>query len=209
MRPSLLSAVALTIVALYAMPAAAQILDDASVEFEDQTMDGDMVVVASVTLPEGGFVVIHDDALNDGDATGSVVGVSEYLEAGTHTDVNITVQVMTNGGNDTGGTNNTGNEITLIAMPHMDTNNNQEYDFVDSNGQDDGPYTETVGGGAVTDEARVTMDGQGGLDDGLDDPGSGQDEDDGVVDDDEDAPGFGVVALLALLGAVAVLARRR
>lgn len=208
MRPSLLSAVALSIVALYAMPAAAQVLDDASVEFEDQTMEDSTVVVASVTLPEGGFVVIHDDTLDD-DAVGSVVGVSEYLEAGTHTDVNVTVQITTNGNGGNGGDGgNDTNEITLIAMPHQDTNDNQEYDFEDSDGQDDGPYTETVGGDAVTDEAQVTTDGQDGLDDGLDDPG-GDDEDDGVVDGDEDTPGFQAVALLALLGAVAVLARRQ
>lgn len=199
MRPSLLSAVALTIVALYAMPAAAQVFDDdtASVEFEDQTAQNGAVTVASVTLPEGGFVTIHDDTLNDGDAVGSVVGTSQFLEAGTHEDVMVMVNATGSG------------NITLIAMPHQDTNGNQQYDFVTSDGQDDGPYTETVGGGAVTDDAQVDM--SGGTGDGLDQPGDdglGDGEDDDVVDGEEDTPGFGVVALLAAVGAVAALRRR-
>lgn len=43
----------------------------------------------------------------------------------------------------------------LLPMPHQDTNGNQEYDFVDSEGADDGPYTKTQQ--AVIDAGLVTV----------------------------------------------------
>ena len=58
-----------------------------------------------------------------------MLGTSEYLENGTSTDVTVTL-------------NTTLNETqTVIAMPHQDTNDNQQYDFVTSEGAEDGPYT--------------------------------------------------------------------
>lgn len=123
----------------------------ATVTFEDQEADDSTVTVAETFLPEGGFVVIHDDSLLEGDALGSVVGVSDYLESGTHVDVSIEVDVEASG------------ETTLIAMPHMDTNDNTTYDFVTSEGEDDGPYvdpddTNDDGQEVVVDPAAVTFD---------------------------------------------------
>lgn len=245
MRPILLSAVAVAIVALYAMPAAAQTTDQgdtAEVEFEDQTMEGSSVTVVRATLPQGGFVVIYDasqatqdpnqqdpnqqdpnqqDPNQDNQTTGQdVLGSSEYLEAGTHNNVRITITTGTTGtggggtGNDTGtGTTGTGSELTLTAMLHLDTNNNRQFDGEDG-GQEDTSYSGN-GGGTVADQARVTMEGQGTddnqTDDGLDQPGDDGFPDDGEdapVDGDEDTPGLGVVALLAVVGAVAALRRR-
>jgi len=117
--------------------------ETATVTFENQTADDTTVVVASTTVPEGGFVTIHDASLLEGDAVGSVVGVSEYLDAGVHE--NVTVELSENATVEA-------NE-TLIAMPHLDSNGNETYDFVTSNGSEDPPYT--ANGSAVTDDATV------------------------------------------------------
>ncbi|MDG5775585.1 BGTF surface domain-containing protein [Haloarculaceae archaeon H-GB2-1] len=106
----------------------------ASVTFDDQESDGDSVTVASVTLSDGGYVAIHEN-----NASGDVIGASEYLEAGTHSDVSITLDSTLS------------EDTTLVAMPHQDTDGDQTYDFPD----DDGPYTSN--GTAVTDSAAITL----------------------------------------------------
>lgn len=120
--------------------------EDASVMLSDQeSEDGMSAVVDEVALPEGGFVAIHDETLlTEEDPIGSNVGVSEYFEAGMHEDVEVDLdrEIETEG-------------ETLIAMPHMDTNDNEEYDFVTSEGEDDGPYTDDDE--AVVDDAEVTV----------------------------------------------------
>jgi hypothetical protein len=105
--------------------------------------DGNSVEVASTTLPEGGFITIHDSSLNEGDALGSVVGVSDYLGEGSHEDVTVELDEAIE------------EDQTLIAMPHLDTNGNEEYDFVDSEGSEDGPYT--ADGSPVVNSAQVTV----------------------------------------------------
>jgi hypothetical protein len=106
---------------------------ETSVTFEQQTAD-ETLVVDSVTLSEGGFVVIHD-------AHGDVIGHSAYLEAGTHEDVQVSLDTTPEAGTE------------LTAMAHKDTNDNEQYDFGDGSGAD-GPYTEN--GEPVTDCALVT-----------------------------------------------------
>ena len=116
----------------------------ASVTIEDQPSDGQTVIVDSVTLPEGGFVVIHDaESLEEGEVVDSVIGVSTYLEAGTHEDVPVTMGQEL----DTA-------EVDVVAMAHMDTNGNEVYDFVTSEGELDGAYTS--GGAAATETPGVT-----------------------------------------------------
>jgi hypothetical protein len=116
----------------------------ASVTFDDQDSDGTTVTVSSVNLSDGGFVVVHDGTLLEGETVGSVVGASEYLSPGTHEQVSVTLDEPIS------------EDMTLIAMPHQDTNDNQAYDFVTSNGTDDGPYTDDAGQ-AVTDPAQITV----------------------------------------------------
>lgn len=82
----------------------------ASVTFEDQTSDGASVVVASVALPSGGFVVVRAPS-------GSIVGVSDYLEPGEHEDVNVTLEDPLAG------------DSELVAVAHRDTNSNREFDL--------------------------------------------------------------------------------
>jgi len=116
----------------------------AYVTFEDQTTDGETVVVENVTIASPGFVTIHDSSLLVGDVFESVIGTSEYLEAGTHEQVEVTLDEPLE------------EDETLIAMPHRDTNDNQTYDFVESEGQFDGPFL-TADDEPVTDDAVVTV----------------------------------------------------
>ena len=106
----------------------------ASVSISDQESDGSEVVVDSAQLSAGGFIAVHA-----GNASGDVVGSSEYLEAGSHEDITITLDTPQD------------EDFTAVAMPHLDTNGNEAYDFPGA----DGPYT--ANGSAVTDSANVTV----------------------------------------------------
>jgi PGF-CTERM protein len=170
----------------------------ASVTFEDQELSEDgTVTVASVTMSEGGFVTIHDDTVGD-DPLGSVVGTSDYLDSGTSEDVEIAVDSEPG---------------QHFAMPHLDTNGNEEYDFVSSEGEADAPYV-TAEGDIVLDGAEITapmMDGtatETATDTEMGDGEDGGDGDGTPGTETDGQPGFGaVIAVLALLGA-ALLARR-
>ncbi len=120
----------------------------ANVTIDNQRSDGETIVISSVTMEKGGFVAIHDQSLLDGNVVGSVVGNSVYLAPGTHKNVTVTLARPIN------------ESQTLIAMPHMDTNGNQVYGFVISNGTVDGPYTSN--GKAIIDEAMISVGQQGG-----------------------------------------------
>jgi hypothetical protein len=126
-----------------------------AVEFNNRSTDGTTVTVDSVTVPEGGFVAIHNLSLQDGNTLGSVIGVSEYLEPGTTEDVEITLFEDVEGTEFSQSELKNNANIPLIAMPHLDTDDNEEYDFVSSNGSADAPYT--AGGGALVDQATVAV----------------------------------------------------
>ena len=122
---------------------------DQTVEAEDGTVE---VSVKQAFLPDGGFVVIHNETLLQGAVVPSIVGKSEALGAGGHGDVDIEVPV--DGIVDADGSG----ETELIAMPHRDTNDNGSYDFPDDTSEDV-PYF--VGNdpdnGPVIDAAVVTV----------------------------------------------------
>jgi hypothetical protein len=115
----------------------------AAVTLSDQTTDGTSVTIDSVRVNDGGFVVIHDDTLLDGDAVGSVIGASDYLEPGSYEGVTVNLDSELT---ETG---------TLIAMPHRDTDGDETYDFTDTGGSDDAPYTDADG--AITDSGEVSL----------------------------------------------------
>ncbi|PSP95941.1 PGF-CTERM sorting domain-containing protein [Halobacteriales archaeon QS_1_68_44] len=121
----------------------AEVTASATVTMSDQQTDGSTVVVDRTELADGGFIAVHDSSLLDGATLDSVVGVSGYLRSGVHEDVRVELD------------DELDEEDTLIPMPHRDTNDNQEYDFVDSNGSEDGPFV-NADGGAVVDTATVT-----------------------------------------------------
>lgn len=101
---------------------------------EDQSGDGTEVVVASVTLPADGFVVIHADA--DG-SPGPVIGHTELLSEGESTDVAVPLDEPLAA------------SATVWPMAHIDTNTNGEYDFAPPDVTDDGPATFDDGSVAV------------------------------------------------------------
>ncbi|RZH69459.1 DUF7282 domain-containing protein [Natrinema altunense] len=133
--------------------------ETATVTFENQTSNGSAVVVNNTTLPEGGFVAIHEAAPVDENATdnmtadenetvtnmseeyapGAVLGNSSYLGSGDHE--NVTVELN----------ESLEESQVLIAMPHQDTNDNQTYEFPEA----DGPYTSD--GEPVIDDALITL----------------------------------------------------
>ncbi|MFC7155024.1 BGTF surface domain-containing protein [Halomarina halobia] len=190
----------------------------ASVSVSDQANDGSYVVVDSVTLSDGGFVTIHDATLNESPFD-SVRGTSSYLEAGTHSNVNVSLDTPYQESGE------------VIAMPHLDTDGDQTYDFVTSEGSDDGPYT--ADGAAVVDGATLTVEQKETGDNETGDNETGDDEtgddetgdnetgdnetgDDETGDDEtgddttpEEGPGFGIVAALVALVAAALVALRR
>ena len=134
----------------------------ASVQFEDQTSNGTVVMVDHVNTSDGGFVAIHDESLLEGDVFGSVVGVTEYLEPGEHE--NVSAELFNVSGADFERTELEEDQM-LIAMPHQDTNDNQTYDFVAVDGEDDGPYFDE-NDDAVVDAANVTVETDDGTMDG-------------------------------------------
>lgn len=172
--------------------------ENATVSVADQATDGEEVEIDSVTLPEGGYVVIHNQSLAEGDPLASTIGVSEYLAAGVHE--NVTVELY-----DVPGADLEADELpedeTLIAMAHRDTDGNEAFGFVDSAGAEDGPYI--AGGEAVVDEAAVTVDGEdepaeeepeetpAGEDVDDDDDEEEEEEEDGTVDEGDIGPAEG------------------
>ena len=87
--------------------------DSTSVTFGDQTSNGSSVVVNESTLPEGGFLVVYAQ-------DGSILGNSTYLESGTYE--NVTVEL----------TESPNRSQVLIAIPHRDTDDDQQFEFNES-----------------------------------------------------------------------------
>ncbi|WP_135824530.1 DUF7282 domain-containing protein [Halorussus ruber] len=120
----------------------------ASLTFERQDSTGEAVTVQSVTVPEGGFVVVHDESIIEGNVVGSILGQSGYLAPGLSENVTVELNQSLN------------QSQRLVAVVYRDSNDNQQFDFVASNRTADGPYTkvdsrEAVNGIAVievTDE---------------------------------------------------------
>ena len=122
-----------------------------SVTFNNQYSTGQKVFVDSATLPEGGFVTIHDERVRDGGLVGSLIGVSGYLSPGTHTNVEVPLYRGVRGADFE--TDTIGNNASLFAIPQVDATGEKRFDFVASNGSKDGPYVK--GGAVVFEEAYV------------------------------------------------------
>ena len=116
---------------------------EVSVTFENQTSNGTVVTISQASLPDGGFVVIHDASLLDGSVAESVRGVSQFLEPGTHEEIRVTLDEPI------------AESQRLIALAYRDTDDDQTFDFVESQGETDTPYT--VDDQVVVDVATVTV----------------------------------------------------
>lgn len=115
----------------------------ASVVLENQTRDGRSVYVGSATLPDGGFVVLAERD------SGDVVGVSLYLDPGTH-EGKVTLRGVPGAS-----TNKTrlGANTTLLATVHRDSDGDGRFDRLRDDG--DAPYV--ANGTAVNDSASITV----------------------------------------------------
>jgi len=130
----------------------------AQVEMADQESDGTTVTVDSVGLPRDGYVVIHDARLAGGQPLDSVIGVSDYLSAGVHDDVSVTLFTGVPGQSQStfDASPFPDTNTTLIAMPHEETGGDQSYDFVASGASEDPPFVD-ADGNPVVDPATVTV----------------------------------------------------
>jgi PGF-CTERM protein len=194
------------------------------ITFDDQNTSGTSVFVESATLPQEGFVVIYDST-RSGNETNQIIGASYPLSAGTSDNIRIQLNEPVNGSK------------SLTAVVHTDSNGNDQFDFVASNGQQDPPLTqndrrivdiaqvttETAGenAGEATDAA-PTESGSGATDAGgaTEASGDGQtataasanaggENGSGGGDSGSSGPGFGLAVAVVALLAVALLATRR
>ncbi|MGQ5517242.1 DUF7282 domain-containing protein [Halococcus saccharolyticus] len=188
---------------------------------DDQTTTGETVRIRNVTLADGGYVVIHAPNASEAPVE-SVLGTSSYLENGTAENVTVTLgQPLTE-------------STDVVVMAHRDTNDNGVFDFVSSNGSEDGPYTSSSGStaaGAETSAEAATATGAAASDSEpvattvsvtvSNATTTGEVSDTTAVGSangtnasgqptSENGPGFGiVVATAAIVVAVVALGRRR
>lgn len=115
-----------------ATDAADVVTGPATISADDQSGDGTSVV-ASVTLPTPGFIVVHADA----DGPGPILGSSELLPAGENVDVVIALTTAIDA------------SATVWPMAHVDANGNGEYEFA--------PPDVTIDVPAVTADGAVAV----------------------------------------------------
>ena len=148
--------------------------DPSSLTFEDQESNGTTVTVSDVTLNQSGYVVIHDDTLEDGQTVDSVIGVSDYLPAGEYDNVTVTLFDVpganyTAEGDQTSNVtvNETANDTEpsltgnqeLIAMLHVENSPGQAMDDGTDENQTMTP-TETPTEGGTTETPTAGTDDQ-------------------------------------------------
>jgi hypothetical protein len=114
-----------------------------AVTAEDQALEGaasNEVTIASVTLEEDGFVVIHED---DAGSPGAIIGHKRVVAGEDTADVMVTLD------------RNAANGETLYAMLHGDTNANETFDYT-APGDEDGPLLDD-NDDAITDSFVVNV----------------------------------------------------
>lgn len=127
----------------------------ASVDFRDQTTGGKSVTIRRASLPNGGFLVVHDSTYlaPENDSFGSIIGVSDYIPANRNAS-QVEVELYNVPGRSMNQSRLRTN-TTLVAEASLDTNDNREYDFYSSNGTNDTAYTK--GSEIVTQPASITL----------------------------------------------------
>jgi flagellar protein FlaJ len=109
----------------------------ASMVLSSQTTTDASITIESVSMSDGGFVILHE-----GEEEGEVIGRTEYLPPGTHKDVVVTLY------------DTPPDQFTVVAVPHLDTNDNQQFDY--TGGEVDRTYPK--GSYKVAVEADITYD---------------------------------------------------
>ena len=109
----------------------------AALSFTDQQLqqrDGnDTVVVRNVSLAEGGFIGIHTASFLPPlqNPLDSALAHSQYHTAGNYSSVTVSLP-----------SNSLAGDQTLVAVPYLDTNGNERYDYTQSGGETDYAYIE-------------------------------------------------------------------
>jgi hypothetical protein len=119
----------------------------ASVIFRNQTLHNRTLVVERARLPDGGYLVAHNASYQrGGNPVTSVVGVSKYLAPGNHTTITIDVSKTA-----------LARTQTVTVRPARDTNDNQRYDYVRSQGFRDVAYETRNHSATIADPARIRV----------------------------------------------------
>ena len=121
---------------------------NASVTVANQTTDGTAVNVSRVTLPDGGYVAVHEGSYNGSNATETLVGATDYLDAGSY--ANVTVPLA--GENDSVPVDS--GRISVVV--YEDTDGDRAFQYVSSGGVEDRPAS--TNGSTVADTASLTVD---------------------------------------------------
>lgn len=112
------------------------------ITFNNQQSTGETVFIKSATLSQKGFVVIYDPT-RPGNTSNKIIGVSYLLGAGTTNNIRIQLDQPIN------------QTTSLTAVIHIDSNNNGQFDYVSSNGQQD--PAPPKGNGRTVDIAQITV----------------------------------------------------
>jgi hypothetical protein len=120
---------------------------NASISLSNQTSNGTTVTVDGATLPNGGYVAVHEGSYNGSNATETLVGATGYLDAGSYENVTVALD----GGNDS--TPIDSGHISVVV--HRDTDGDRAFQYVPSDGAEDRPVR--VNGSAVADTASLTV----------------------------------------------------
>lgn len=123
------------------LPASVVSINDQTV-IRDSDANIDSVQVEGTLVSNGGFVALHE-----GSPSGNIIGVSDYLTPGFHGDASPIGIELDNQLSDT---------TTVVAMPHRDTNGDQQFTFNPSLGTD-APYTRGDSNTPVVDSASVAI----------------------------------------------------
>jgi parallel beta-helix repeat protein len=162
----------------------------ASVSIAAQSAEnGAEAVVDSAYLPDSGWVVIYNGSAYDDGPVDSVLGVSAYLSPGDHSDIQVALDEPLD------------ETETVYAAVHNDTDGDATFDFVDTDGHQDGPYE--LDDQPVFDIAVIQLPGPTRT---LTATGTGTTTD-GLVQEDGDGFGVAVAVLVGLLGSLLALRR--
>lgn len=124
--------------------------------FSDQVTDGTYVIVdeGNITTEEGGFMSVHIARPEEGiadvgfineedgspqNAAATIIGYSEYLEPGVHQNIRVPIFEDEELQAVSGDKDRLEEPTVLVSLPHVDSNENEEWDFYDE-GDQDGAY---------------------------------------------------------------------
>jgi len=86
----------------------------ASLQAQDPVVEDGQLTIESASLSEGGYVVVHAE-----DADGEVLGVSDYLASGSHSEVTIQLDSPPS----------SGQRVAFVVHQETNGNNQLDYDF--------------------------------------------------------------------------------